>query len=180
MLRIFSALILSIILVSGAFAQETAPAPDRSGTGGAQTLEDIMARQQGLKVDNGFRSGVTGNPAGGADISALLGTRGGASDADLWRGLRFDSVSITTQARGPAASVLIQDGGMRWLTFRQGPLLDYGMKFLGATLALLVLFFLIRGRIRIDGEKTGETIVRFKAFERFSHCLLYTSDAADE
>ena len=171
MLRLFVALFFSLIVSFSAVAQEAAPAPDRSATGGAQTLEDIMARQQGLKVDNSFRSENTGG-ASGADPSALLGTRGGASDPDLWRALRFDAADITTQVRGPAAGVLIQDGGMRWLTFRQGPLLTWGTGFLGVTLVLLALFFLLRGRIRIDGEKTGRTITRFKAFERFSHWLL--------
>ena len=37
---------------------------------------------------------------------------------------------------------------------------------------LLAVFFLLRGRIRIDGEKTGRKIERFKAIERFGHWLL--------
>ena len=46
---------------------------------------------------------------------------------------------------------------------------------LGGTLLALALFYLIRGRIRIDGEKTGRTVTRFKAFERFGHWLLASS-----
>ena len=166
-------LVLTCALPAPIFAQDAAmPEADRSATGGAQTLEDIMRRQEGLKVDNNFRSSVTGNPEGAAAISDQLGTRGGASDPDLWRGLRFDSADITTQARGPAVTTLIQDRGMWWLTFREGPLLTYGPGLLLGTIGLLVLFYLIRGKIRIDGEKTGRTITRFKAFERFSHWLL--------
>jgi len=162
-----------MVTFSGAALTQEAAAPaDRSATGGAQTLEDIMARQQGLKVDNDFRSGLTGDPAAAAAPFDQLGTRGGASDPDLWRALRFDEANITTQVKGPAASVLVQDGGMRWLTFRQGPLLTYGSYLLAGTIGLLAIFFLLRGRIRIDGEKTGRTITRFKAFERFSHWLL--------
>ena len=108
MLRLLSVLILALCCALPVSAQDaTAPEPDRSATGGAQTLEDIMRRQEGLKVDNNFRSSVTGNPDNAAAISDQLGTRGGASDPDLWRGLRFDSAEITTQARGPAATVLI-------------------------------------------------------------------------
>ena len=173
MLRLLHTLLLVFCCALPATAQETdAPQTDRSATGGAQTLEDIMRRQEGLDVDNSFRSSVTGNPEGAAAISDQLGTRGGASDPDLWRGLRFDSADITTQARGPASNVLIQDRGMWWLQFREGPLLTYGPGLLLVTIGLLVLFYLIRGRIRIDGEKTGRTITRFKAFERFSHWLL--------
>jgi len=35
-----------------------------------------------------------------------------------------------------------------------------------------VLFYLLRGKIRIDGEKTGRTVTRFKAVERFAHWVL--------
>ena len=61
---------------------------------------------------------------------------------------------------------------MRCLAWRSGPLATYGAWLLGATILLLALFFLVRGRIRIDGEKTGRTITRFKAVERFGHWLL--------
>lgn len=153
-------------------AQETTPEIDRSATGGATTLEDIMRRQQGLSSDdNATRSTNLGN-ADGAGISEQLGTLGGASDPDLWRGMRFNSADITTQIRGPAADVLIQDRGMWWLLFREGPLLTYGGYLLLGTLGALLLFFVLRGRVMIDGEKTGRRIERFKNFERFGHWLL--------
>ncbi|WP_299503074.1 formate dehydrogenase subunit gamma [uncultured Roseobacter sp.] len=171
MLRLLCLLVFTMTLTVSAQAQEAAP-NDRSATGGAQTLEDIMKRQEGLKLDDSFRSGVTGSPDNAAPISDQLGTLGGASDPDLWRAYRYNSAAITTQARGPAVDVLIQDGGMRWLLFREGPLLTYGMGSLGVMVVLLVLFYLIRGKIRIDGEKTGQTILRFKSAERFAHWLL--------
>lgn len=172
MLRLLSVLLLTLVCAMPLSAQEATPETDRSATGGAQTLEDIMRRQEGLKVDNSFRSSVTGNPDAAAPLTEQLGTLGGASDPDLWRGLRFDSADITTQAKGPAANVLIQDGGMWWLEFRNGPLTTYGPMALLGMIGLLAIFYLIRGRIRIDGEKTGRTLTRFKAFERFSHWLL--------
>lgn len=175
MLRLLSVFLLALACALPVSAQDAAgqaPETDRSATGGAQTLEDIMRRQQGLKVDNSFRSSVTGNPGGGASATDQLGTRGGASVPDLWRGLRFDSADITTQVQGPAATVLIQDTGMWWLQFRQGPLATYGPLLLLGTIGILILFFLIRGRIRIDGEKTGRKILRFKSVERFAHWLL--------
>ncbi|WP_299405528.1 formate dehydrogenase subunit gamma [uncultured Roseobacter sp.] len=171
MLRLLCLLVFTMTLTVSAQAQEAEPS-DRSATGGAQTLEDIMKRQEGLKLDDSFRSGVTGSPDNAAPISDQLGTLGGASDPDLWRAYRYNSAAITTQARGPAVDVLIQDGGMRWLLFREGPLLTYGMGSLGVMVVLLVLFYLIRGKIRIDGEKTGQTILRFKSAERFAHWLL--------
>ncbi|MDW3181982.1 formate dehydrogenase subunit gamma [Roseobacter sp.] len=171
MLRFLCLLIVTLGLAMSVQAQEAAPV-DRSATGGAQTLEDILKRQEGLKIDDSFRSTLTGNPDNAAAKTDQLGTLGGASDPDLWRAYRYNSAAITTQARGPAADVLIQDGGMRWLLFREGPLLTYGGALLGGMVVLLALFYLIRGRIRIDGEKTGRTILRFKAVERFAHWLL--------
>ncbi len=168
---IFAALALMITVVSAQAQDQQAPAPDRSATGGAQTLEDIMARQQGLKVDDSARRDGVGDDTG-ASASDQLGTRGGASDSDTWLLLRYNEADVTTQIRGPASDVLIQDGGMPWLQFRQGPLLTYGSYLLGGTLVLLALFYLIRGRIRIDGPKTGRTILRFNSVERFAHWLL--------
>ncbi|SDX12548.1 formate dehydrogenase subunit gamma [Litoreibacter albidus] len=174
MLRLFAAFLLICSLMAPALAQEAAPNP-RAETGGAQTLEDIMRRQSAQQVDETFRSSVTGDPDAAAPTTAPLGTRGGQSDPDLWRALRYDTADVRTQTRGPAAKTLIQDGGMWWLRFREGPLLTYGAALLGITLVLLALFYLIRGRIRIDGEKTGRTITRFTSVERFGHWLLASS-----
>ena len=172
MLRALLILMMTVLFTSTATAQDEAAPPDRAATGGAQTLEDILARQRGEVIDDSFRSKLTGNPDGAADITNQLGTLGGASDPDLWRGIRYGSADITASNNGPAATVLVQDGGMRWLLFREGPLITYGGYLLLGTLALLAIFFLIRGRIRIDGEKTGRTIERFKWVERFGHWLL--------
>nr|WP_240931890.1 formate dehydrogenase subunit gamma [Sedimentitalea sp. CY04] len=145
--------------------------PDRTATGGAQTLADIMARQNGEAVDDAFRRDNIGDPAGTPGVSHL-GTRGGVSDPEFWRGLRYGSADVTVSAGGEVATVLVQDGGMKWLTFRAGPLRQYGGWLLMGTIALLVVFYVLRGKILIDGEKTGRTVTRFKAFERFGHWLL--------
>ncbi|MFQ1699698.1 formate dehydrogenase subunit gamma [Loktanella agnita] len=171
MIRAIFVMCFACFLGTAAQAQEVAP-PDRTATGGAQTLEDIMARQQQLEIDESFRSDALGDPDAAAPATDPLGTRGGVSDAEIWRALRYDAADVTTQSRGAASDVLIQDSGMWWLQFREGPLATYGAYLLGGTIALLALFYLIRGRIRIDGEKTGRTLTRFKAIERFGHWLM--------
>ncbi|MEX0343634.1 MAG: formate dehydrogenase subunit gamma [Rhizobiaceae bacterium] len=174
MMRALFVLLLSIAL-SGIFAPVTPMAQesgDRSSTGGAQTLEDIMARQRGEKIDDAFRREAIGDPDSAAAISSQLGTLGGASDPELWRALRYGSADINASSGGEVGAILVQDGGMRWLEFRAGPMAQWGGYLLLATLVLLALFFALRGRIRIDGEKTGRTITRFKAIERFGHWLL--------
>lgn len=171
MFRALIALLLTVSFLSSAMAQE-ATTPDRAETGGAQTLADIIARQNGEKVDDAFRRNETGDPDSAAAITGQLGTLGGASDPDLWRALRYGSANVTASNNSHAAGVLVQDGGMRWLLFREGPLQKYGSALLAVTLVLLLVFLLLRGRIRIDGEKTGRKITRFKAIERFGHWLL--------
>ncbi|NBR53203.1 MAG: formate dehydrogenase subunit gamma [Rhodobacteraceae bacterium] len=175
LLRILCTLVLvSLGMVSSALAQEemAAVTVDRSATGGAQTLEDILARQQGLAIDDGFRRDDTGADRSGAAIADQLGTLGGASDPELWRALRYGSANVTVSTGAPAANIIIQDSGMRWLAFRDGDLQTYGGYLLLGMIGVLTLFYLGRGRIRIDGPLTGKTIQRFKAFERFGHWLL--------
>ena len=172
MLRFTLAVMLIFTLAAGqsALAQED-PDP-RATTGGAQTLEDILARQRGEAVDDTFRRGATGDPDSAAGIAAQLGTLGGASDSELYRAMRYGTADVTVSTRSPGAAVLVQDGGMRWLAWRDGPLRTYGGYLLLGMIAVIALFYLLRGRIRIDGEKTGETILRFNWLERFSHWLL--------
>ncbi|OUS35766.1 formate dehydrogenase subunit gamma [Rhodobacterales bacterium 56_14_T64] len=150
-------------------AQTTA---DRSSTGGAQTLADIMARQNGEDVDDTFRRDNTGDPSQAATADQQLGTRGGISDPEFWRALRYGSADVRVSAGGEVATVLVQDGGMSWLAFRAGPLRQYGGWLLLGTLALLAVFYLLRGKIRINGDRTGRTVTRFKAIERFGHWLV--------
>ncbi len=175
MFRLLFALLFTIGLVHPSVAQTNdaeAPATtnERASTGGATTLEDILARQRGEKVDNSYRSENTGQ----GNVEGLLGqigTRGVASDSDVYRALRYGSADVTVSSHGPADSVLIQDGGMWWLSFRTGPLREYGTYIIAGMIAVIVLFFLIRGKIRIDGEKTGRKVLRFNSFERFGHWL---------
>jgi formate dehydrogenase subunit gamma len=144
--------------------------PDaRAETGGAQTLEDILARQRGDVVSDQFRRDAIGNPDQAAPLAGQLGVLGGTSDPEIWRAFRYGSADIKSTDPSPAGNTVMQDGGMRWLEFRAGPLRVYGGYLLLGMLVLLTLFYLIRGQIRIEGEKTGEKILRFKLIERIAH-----------
>ena len=170
MIRLYMAILMSLVLNLPVLAQESAV--DRSATGGAQTLSDIMARQKGEVVQDDFRRNATGDPSIAAGVQQQLGTLGGVSDPELWRALRYGTADISVSAGGEVATVLVQDGGMRWLLLRSGPVADYTAYGLGGIIALLALFYFIRGKILIDGEKTGRTVTRFKAVERFAHWVL--------
>jgi len=157
--------------MTSTFAQDSST-DVRAATGGAQTLEDILARQQGQNIDSEFRKSATGDGNTAAAIASQLGTLGGTSDAEVFRALRYGTADVKVSSNGPAATVIIQDGGMRWLEFRNGPLKNYGGYLLLGTLAFLVLFYIFRGKIMIEGKKTGVKIQRFKLIERFGHWLM--------
>lgn len=171
--KLFSAalLVLATLLFNPVWAQES-PTVDRTETGGAQTLEDIIRRQQQLEMDDSFRSENLGNPENAAPTTAPLGTNGGRSDADVWRSIRYNEIDPRIQSPGPANEVMIQDAGMPWYQLREGPIITYGGGAILGFLALLVVFYFVRGKIMIDGGPAGTTIERFKAIERFGHWLL--------
>jgi formate dehydrogenase subunit gamma len=73
------------------------------------------------------------------------------------------------------ARVLIQPMGRSWDYFHE-VLLHWGAAIvLLGTLLLLGAAYLIIGRIRIAEGRSGQKVLRFKAFERFSHWLTAVS-----
>lgn len=52
---------------------------------------------------------------------------------------------------------------------------SYGLWAMGGTTAFLAVFFLLRGRVRIESGWAGFTIARFAGVERFGHWLLALS-----
>jgi formate dehydrogenase subunit gamma len=73
------------------------------------------------------------------------------------------------------ASVLMQPAGRTWDYFHEVLLHWSGAIVIVGTIAFLALAYLIIGRIRIAGGRSGQKIVRFNAYERFSHWLTAVS-----
>jgi len=88
--------------------------------------------------------------------------------ADLWRAVREADVG-TTQVQGVDTGVLINANGERWRHFRMNQLIPIGAMLMGSVLALIVLFYLVRGPLRIQGGPSGKKIQRFSVFERITH-----------
>ena len=84
----------------------------------------------------GFEPEATLSPAApnAPEDAKQLGTLGGASDPDLWRALRYGQADVSVSSGGDVGKVLVQDGGMEWLVFREGPLLTWGGYFLLGTI----------------------------------------------
>src|SRR5690606_21141263 len=62
-----------------------------------------------------------------------------------------------------------------WRAFRNGPLSTYGVWAMAGIVGILALFFLMRGRIRIEAGPSGEKVTRFGSVERFGHWLTAVS-----
>lgn len=171
-IQVIGAVLVALLTfaVTPSYAEEATD--PRASTGGAQTLQDILARQQGLKVDEGFRRENLGNPDNAQATTDALGSLGGVSNADIYRGIRYAEVDIKVSNKGPAAEILVQDGGMTWLLTRENQLRSYAGFGIGGVIVALVAFYFIRGRMTIEGGPSGQTIERFKAFERFGHWCL--------
>jgi formate dehydrogenase subunit gamma len=72
------------------------------------------------------------------------------------------------------SSVLIQPEGREWREFRDVTLRWIGGVAILGMVAVLTIFYLIRGMVRLERGRSGRTIVRFNSFERFVHWLTAT------
>jgi len=88
----------------------------------------------------------------------------------LQGGVISGRVSIPDQK----AANLIHPAGRDWRHFHEVTLVWLGGIVLVGMLALLVIFYLWRGRIPIEGGRTGRTMLRFTGLERFVHWLVAT------
>ena len=79
-------------------------------------------------------------------------------------------VSIPDQKSG----TLIQPGGRDWRQFHEVTLRWIGAIAILGMLALLLVFYLTRGQVKLESGYSGRRIVRFNAFERFVHWMTAT------
>ncbi len=94
----------------------------------------------------------------------------GPAGAEEWRLIRHGAegeVAIPNKMAG----VLIQPGQV-FREWHNGKLTRWGAIGELGVIALLAIFFLIRGRIRIRGGWSGRVVTRFNDFERFVHWLV--------
>ena len=81
----------------------------------------------------------------------------------------------TIQGRGSIPDVksytIEQPAGRDWRHFHEVTLRWIGAVAILGMLALLVVFYLSRGMVRLESGRSGIAIVRFNAFERFVHWM---------
>ncbi len=96
---------------------------------------------------------------------------GNTSQTEVWRAIRL-GVTGKVSIPNKQAEVLVQAEGDRWRDFRNDVLKPYGGWVIGAVLAVLLLFYLFRGRIRIEAGAAGKTVERFNNLDRFAHWVM--------
>ena len=88
--------------------------------------------------------------------------------ANFWRAVRQGNSGYSAVS-SPEAGTFINNGGQNWRQMRNGIISTYGGWSILGALGLVVLFFLIKGKIKIDGEKSGLTVPRWTLMERVMH-----------
>jgi formate dehydrogenase subunit gamma len=89
-------------------------------------------------------------------------------EAAFWRAVR-EGASGYSAVRGPEAGVLIDSRGEDWRALRNGPVAGWGAAAMGGVVALLLLYTVLHGRVRIEGGRSGRTVPRWSVFNRTLH-----------
>lgn len=91
--------------------------------------------------------------------------------SDLWREVRQRGgpVDGITQVSGTDAGTLISIRGEEWRQLRTEKIIPYSGYLLAGILAILVLFRLIRGQLKIHAGRSGMRILRFSYSQRVVH-----------
>ena len=138
--------LLGALLVLGAFA---VPAPVRAQDSGAQAQAQRSAEQPG-------------------------------NNAPVWRDVKSGTKNYTTLPQNQGA-VLIQSplrfpgqsafatAGEAWRNFHNGPLVFYGGWLLIVAAAAILIYYLIKGTMKLKHAPTGRLIERFNSLERIAH-----------
>ena len=105
------------------------------------------------------------------DTASTTGGKVANPGSELWREVRQRDRSTVgaTQVKGVDSGVLINVYGEDWRQFRMQQLIPYGAALMGVVLSVILLFYLVRGPLRIQGGASGNRIQRFNVFERTTH-----------
>ncbi|MGQ7248314.1 formate dehydrogenase subunit gamma [Halomonas sp. V046] len=113
--------------------------------------------------------GVSGN-ALAADPDAEIGIAVPAVDADTWRQVKDGESFI--DSRHDSTYSLINQSGETWRYLRNKWVSPFGLIAVGGMLAMILLFYLIVGRSRLDEPRTGRKLLRWSALSRALHWTL--------
>jgi len=94
--------------------------------------------------------------------------------SDLWREIRQRNVTVegVSQVKSVDSGILINPQADRWTRFRVGTLVNYASIILTGFTLLLLAFYFLRGKLKVEGGLSGRMINRFSDYERILHWTL--------
>ncbi len=119
-------------------------------------------------VENGQAAAYTLPDKGLQDSSAWKDTN---PRSEYWRDVRSHTVGYTTSGNS-GANTLIQATGQDWRRVRNGYVSTFGPWFLLAVTLGIGLFFVLRGPIKLEQERSGRTVTRWTLNERTLHWVV--------
>jgi formate dehydrogenase subunit gamma len=116
--------------------------------------------------------GLCSLPAAAQQPTAVDPTKSAVQEEQLLQQFK------TIQGRGSIPDIksytIEQPAGRDWRHFHEVTLRWIGAIAILGVLAVLVIFYLSRGMVRIESGRSGRTVVRFNAGERFVHWMTAT------
>lgn len=95
--------------------------------------------------------------------------------SELWNAVRgreaTDTGTIRSQVKGMDTGVLVNRAGDEWRFMRMDFLVPTAAKVLGAVAIIILLFRLLRGKIKIKAGRSPYKIQRFNNFQRLVHWI---------
>ena len=116
--------------------------------------------------------GVSSNPVAAQQPTSVDPNARAVSEQQLLQ--QFKTIQGRGSIPDTKSYTIEQPAGRDWRHFREVTLRWIGGVAILGILALLVLFYLWRGMVRIESGRSGHTIVRFNAAERFVHWMTAT------
>lgn len=111
-------------------------------------------------------------PAGAQQPTSVNPTASAVKEEQLLNALRSgDAITGRGTIPDAKAQTLIQPGGIEWTVFHQTTMLWIGAIAVLGAIALVLVFWMMRGKIRLESGFSGIKILRFNGFERFVHWL---------
>lgn len=88
--------------------------------------------------------------------------------SNFWRAVRGGTEGYTA-VKGPETNVLIQNGGENWRYLRTDVIIQYGGYVILGMIGLIVIFFILFGRVKLVHGREGMTVERWSLFDRTLH-----------
>ncbi len=88
--------------------------------------------------------------------------------ANLWRAVRQGNIGYSAVA-GAESGVFINNGGQNWRQMRNGIIANYGGWAIIIALLAILLFYVVRGKIKLATQPAGLTVPRWQTWERVMH-----------